>query len=362
MQLAWKEIRHSRKKYLLIETTLILMIFMVIFLSGLANGLARAVSAGIENIPATSFVLSEDAENLITVSHLDISQFETLQSATSDSVASLNIQRTHINLKGIDNKLDITYFAIDPQKFLSPTVIEGEKLSSQGLTIVLDDAFLEEGIELGEIVVDSASGIEMTVVGFTKDALYGHVSVGYISNDTYNEIKLAINPGYSAFYNTAVIQRSDSPLLNIDNLVLTDKETIVDHLPGYSAEQTTIRMILWVLVIISGAVLGVFFYILTIQKQKQFGVMKAIGMKTSEITNMLTQQITLLSLFGVIAGNLLAFFMATFLPGSMPFYIKLSDAFWVSVAFVGISILCGLLSTWKVAMVDPLITIGGNES
>ncbi len=361
MKLAWKEIKHSRKKYLLIEITLILMIFMVIFLSGLANGLARAVSAGIENIPATNFVLSADAENLITVSHLDTSQFESLQSTTSDSVASLNIQRTNINLNGSDTKLDITYFAIDPQNFLSPTVMKGEMLSADGYTIVLDDAFMEEGIEIGSIVEDSVSGIQMTVVGFTKDALYGHVSIGYISNDTYTDIKLATNPGYLAFFNSAVIQGNDTSLISIDGLILADKETVVDHLPGYSAEQTTIRMILWVLVIISGAVLGVFFYILTIQKQKQFGVMKAIGMKMSEITGILTIQITLLSLFGVFVGNLLAFFMSAFLPKSMPFYIKYSDALLVSVAFIGISVLCGLLSTWKVATVDPLITIGGNE-
>lgn len=39
MKLAWKEIKHSKSKYVLIESILILMIFMVVFLSGLANGL-----------------------------------------------------------------------------------------------------------------------------------------------------------------------------------------------------------------------------------------------------------------------------------------------------------------------------------
>ena len=45
MKLAWKEIRHSKTKYLLIEGILVLMIFMVVFLSGLANGLGDAISA-----------------------------------------------------------------------------------------------------------------------------------------------------------------------------------------------------------------------------------------------------------------------------------------------------------------------------
>jgi putative ABC transport system permease protein len=359
MQLAWKEIKHSKKKYFLIEITLVLMIFMVIFLSGLANGLARAVSAAIENTPATGFILSNDAESLITLSHLDAEKYEEIQLSASGPVAALSIQRTNINLKGSGNKLDVTYFAIDPQEFLSPEVSKGEKLSSSGYSIVLDETFIEEGIQLGDIVEDSAAGIQMTVVGFTRDALYGHSSVGYLSTDTYNNIKTALNPNYEAFYNTAAIQGEG--LGELDGLVFTDKTAIVDHIPGYSAEQTTIRMILWVLVVISGTILGVFFYILTIQKQKQFGVMKAIGMRMGEITGMITFQIALLALFGAFAGNLLAFSMAAFLPGSMPFYVKGSDALAVSAAFIGISIFCGLLSTRRIAKVDPLITIGGNE-
>lgn len=48
MNLAYKEIKHSKGKYALIEGILLLM---VLFLSGLANGLARAVSNCGEGIP-----------------------------------------------------------------------------------------------------------------------------------------------------------------------------------------------------------------------------------------------------------------------------------------------------------------------
>ena len=65
MKLAWKELKHSKTKYLLIESIIILMMFMVIFLSGLANGLARAVSASIEKEDAKYYVISNDSQNLI---------------------------------------------------------------------------------------------------------------------------------------------------------------------------------------------------------------------------------------------------------------------------------------------------------
>jgi putative ABC transport system permease protein len=57
-------------------------------------------------------------------------------------------------------------------------------------------------------------------------------------------------------------------------------------------------MILWVLVVISAAILGVFFYVITIQKEKQFGVLKAIGMEMKELTNFIVSQVIMLALIG----------------------------------------------------------------
>ena len=52
MKHAWKELMYGKKKYILIEILLILLMFMVLFLSGLAEGLGRAVTAGIETMDA----------------------------------------------------------------------------------------------------------------------------------------------------------------------------------------------------------------------------------------------------------------------------------------------------------------------
>jgi putative ABC transport system permease protein len=363
MRLAWKELKYSKMKYLLIESILILMIFMVIFLSGLANGLARAVSASIENADAKYFVISEDAENLITISGMSIDVLGKISESTKDLVTPLDIQRMNLKTEGSDTKLDITYFAVDPESFLVPEVTEGERFtdSISEHTIVLDDSFEEEGIAIGDIVEDSASGLSLKVVGFVKDEMYGHSPVGFLSTETYTAINQEINPAYTQRYHAIAVQGEDINDIHIDGLAVVDKATIVDHLPGYSAEQITINMILWVLVVISAAILGVFFYVITIQKQKQFGVLKAIGMGMGELTGIITSQVLLLSLFGVLAGNLLAFGMASMLPSSMPFYLKLPIAAIISVVFIIISLCTSLVSTRKVAKVDPIVIIGGNE-
>ena len=75
MRLALKELLHSRKKYVLVEIIVVLMIFMVLFLSGLVQGLGRAVSSGVETMDADTFVLSDDSEKLLTVSSLADNEF-----------------------------------------------------------------------------------------------------------------------------------------------------------------------------------------------------------------------------------------------------------------------------------------------
>ncbi len=62
MRLGIRELRHNWKKYLLVEIIVVLMMFMVLFLSGLVKGLGRAVSSGIDNMKADTFILKEDAE------------------------------------------------------------------------------------------------------------------------------------------------------------------------------------------------------------------------------------------------------------------------------------------------------------
>lgn len=360
MQLAWKEMKHYKKNYILIECTIILMIFMVIFLSGLTNGLGRAVSAAIENSNADFFAISEDAQNVIAASSLTQKQVNELINHKSGAVSPLNIQRAYVKQKNSTEKLDITYLAIDTGSFLSPEVTDGAKLSSGEHEIVLNDTYKEDGISVGDVVEDTASGIQLTVVGFTKDAFYGHVSAGYISFDTFNNIRKSSNPNYVLAYNVVAIQ-GQAQGLNVSGVNIVNKDTIVNNLPGYEAEQTTIQMIIWVLIVITGAILGVFFYILTIQKQKQFGVMKAIGMKTKQIAEVLISQIMALSVTGVIFGTLLAYGLSKVLPSNMPFFFQGKDALVISMAFVAISVFGGILSIFRVGQVDPIITIGGNE-
>ena len=176
MKLAWKELVYGKKKYILIELLIVLLMFMVLFLSGLAEGLGRAVISGIDNMDADYFLLSDSAEDLITISSLDTNVYEQLAAQTDVELAVLDIQRMYLSKQDDTEKMNITYFAIEAGSFLEPAVAEGVQLADSKAEnpILLDDDFALEGIKIGDIVVDSSTGLEFTVTGFVEDQMYGY--------------------------------------------------------------------------------------------------------------------------------------------------------------------------------------------
>lgn len=363
MKLALKELIYSKKKYLLIEAVVVLLMFMVLFLSGLAEGLGQAVRSGIQTIPAEYFLISDTAENLITVSDLESTVLEQAEILTDGKVAPLDIQRMYLIKENSEEKLDVTYFAISAGSFLEPEVFEGNGFSENtaGNQIILDDNFQTEGIAVGDIVKDSSTDMEFEVVGFSKDQMYGHTSVGFITTESYTKLRQALNPNYEQAYHAIVLQTNVTDNIRIEGTEIVSKADIIKKLPGYTAEQSTIQMIIWVLVIASAAILGVFYYIITLQKEKQFGVMKAMGFGMGKISGVVCSQVCLVACAGSCVANLLTFSMAAALPQKMPFYLNGMYAFVVTVSFILISVTGSLLSVGQIAHIDPVRSIGGAE-
>src|SRR5699024_11467076 len=66
-------------------------------------------------------------------------------------------------------------------------------------------------------------------------------------------------------------------------------------IPGYTAENGTIMMMLGFLLAISAFVITVFFYVITLQKSNQFGIMKAIGASNAFLGRAVVSQVFMLA-------------------------------------------------------------------
>ena len=90
--------------------------------------MGRAVVAGIDNREAEHFLLSDSAEDIITVSNLSTDAYELLSAQTDGQLAALDIQRMYLCRQNDDEKLNVVCFAIEPGSFLETQTIEGTSL------------------------------------------------------------------------------------------------------------------------------------------------------------------------------------------------------------------------------------------
>ncbi|MGO4276712.1 ABC transporter permease, partial [Paenibacillus sp. TAF58] len=76
MYLAIREMRFAKGRYTLIATIMVLVAFLVLFVTGLAQGLAYDNAASVKNMAATHFVLAQDSNQRFTRSQIDQNQLE----------------------------------------------------------------------------------------------------------------------------------------------------------------------------------------------------------------------------------------------------------------------------------------------
>lgn len=361
MKIAWNEIKYQPKKFILIEVLIVIMMFMVIFLSGLSNGLGRIITAQIENFGEVHYILSKDSQGVIPFSNLTNQNVTEIEALKLEDSFGLVIQRSSLSKENEDNNQDVTFFAIDQLNLVSSKVetmdYSLEKLGNQ--EVVLDESYKEKGIAVGDTIQDKTSKENLTVVAFAKNAKYGHSSIAFVTTETYEAMRKKIDPNYTWKPQTIVTNQTINSEDLSSQLVVYNSKELIKKIPGYTATNLTLTMITWVLLVASSAVLGVFFYILTLQKLQQFGVLKAIGMSMKQITMIQLSQISILSIIGVSIGLGCALGLVFVLPSSMPFYMTLQGNVTIALSFIMISILCGILSILKIKQVDPIEVIGG---
>lgn len=252
---------------------------------------------------------------------------------------------------------------------LAPEVTEGAGITNevQGSAVV-DSKLEESGVTIGSTISDQATGMSWTVSGFVKDSSYSHTPVVYINQLDWQAMKQgAVQGGSSdstgnAPYNVIAIKVSSAQASEIAGQqqaveVITQKQAI-SSVPGYAAEQNSLLMMIAFLFIIAAVVLAVFFYVITIQKTSQFGILKAMGTKMSYLAWSVVGQVLILSVASLALSLLLTFGMNMGLPDAMPFQLDGQTMILTSLLFIGMSLLGSLISVARVAKVDALEAIG----
>ncbi|PQP82666.1 ABC transporter permease [Paenibacillus sp. PCH8] len=370
MYLAIREMRFAKGRYALIATIMVLVSFLVLFVTGLAQGLAYDNAASIKNMAASHFVLEQDSNHRFTRSQVGQEQLHEARSVVGQENAEpLGVQMTTISPAGDTKKVDVALFMVNPDSWLAPQVVEGSTISDESSgQVVVDQKLAKSGVTLGTVLVDQASGTEWTVSGFVQNESFSHAPVVFLNEQewlalqggsrTSQGAEGADAPAYNAIALKNIGDQADSLGAALPGTEVITKSDVVSAIPGYKEEQGSLLMMIAFLYVISAFVLAVFFYVITIQKTSQFGILKAIGTRNAYLAGSVSLQVLVLSVGSLVISVLLVRLFESILPASMPFQLGTSTLALTCLLFLFTSVAGSLFSVWKVTKIDALDAIG----
>lgn len=343
MKLAWKEMKKNKVRFLILGSIVFLVSFLTFIISGLANGLSQDNAALIKNLPDGQFYMNENADENYNLSRIESSIQEKLLNDQKDATA-LSIQMGFLNDK--DDKQQSVAFVTSTQTTLFPDVQAGE--------IILDSSMKDKGNKVGDILTNNQLSGEFIVKGFVEQEKFSHAPVAFINIENYKEL-YRVDEMQLIF-----IPREDSSQ-EFTGLQSFSNKDFLNTISSYSAEQMSLNMIIWFLVVISGMLFAIFFYMMNVQKIGLYGILKAIGVKTSKLFKMMWTQMILITVTSLAFSIALSQVFNMVAPEEMPFSLTVVTTAQLSLVFLVIGFIGATLSGIQIKKVEPLQAIQQGE-
>ena len=112
------------------------------------------------------------------------------------------------------------------------------------------------------------------------------------------------------------------------------------------------------LFVISATVIGIFLYVITLQKTNLFGVLEAQGFTNRYLAKVVLAQTSILSLIGTLIGLGLTLITSIFLPNAVPVMFNFLTLIVFGIVLILISLIGSLFSILTIRKIDPLKAIG----
>ncbi|MEK1515876.1 ABC transporter permease [Staphylococcus aureus] len=349
MFLAWNEIRLNKLKFGLIIGVLTMISYLLFLLSGLANGLINMNKEGIDKWQADAIVLNKDANQTVQQSVFNKKDIENKYNKQA------TLKQTGEIVSNGHQKDNVLVFGVEKSSFLVPSLIEGHKATKDN-EVLADETLKNKGFKIGDTLSLSQSDEKLHIVGFTESAKYNASPVIFTNDATIAKI----NPRLTGDKINAVVVRDTNwkdKKLN-QELEAVSINDFIENLPGYKPQNLTLNFMISFLFVISATVIGIFLYVMTLQKTSLFGILKAQGFTNGYLANVVISQTLILALFGTAFGLLLTGVTGAFLPDAVPVKFDVLTLLVFAIVLMIVSVLGSLFSILTIRKIDPLKAIG----
>jgi len=364
--LAIREFQRGLGRFSAIVSALGLLVFLVLILGALADGLFYGATGAVRSTTATAYAFDEEAEGSLIRSRLVESDVTALSQAPGvEQAGPVGVLLT--GGEGPQGDLSLSVFGIDMGSAGTPTTLVEGRLPEPGETgvVAVDERLADDGVVVGSTI--SVGDVSAEVVGLVADASYQLQPSVWASLATWRTMRDAVRPelrgqpdGINAI---ALVTAPDASLAEIaaaqPGITVLTAEATGLAIPGVEQQSSTLNSIIYTTLAVAALVVALFFALLVLEKRELFAALKALGASTSRLGSGVILQAAVASVLGVLLGTIVARLFGLVIPAQVPTLFRTDTLITIAVFTVVAGIVGALFSLRRIARIDPATAIGG---
>jgi putative ABC transport system permease protein len=376
--LAVKEMWRNKGRFFLFSLVIALITVLVLFIAGLAQGLANANKEYLEKLDAELIVFQENVKLSTLTSRVGRSTLNQVKRIDGvEAVGPVGFSNGTIVFTNGQEDIDISLIGIEPGSPGGAPAFEGRDLRSKRANEAVIDGNLARsaGIQVDDkIIFKTIQGTdeefyELTVVGISDGRQYFFQPSVFVPLQVWDRIRPQADPGAELplTYNIIAVRLQDPNSIDsmtarlesqVDDVEVADIVTTYEAGPGYQAQQSTLNTQRGFTMLIGILVIGGFFQIQTLQKVPKIGMLKAVGTSNFTVGVAVVLQIILVTMIGVTLGSLGTIGLSLGLPDGIPVRFTAETIGAAVLSLMVIGPVGGLVSVRMALKVEPLMALG----
>lgn len=343
--ISFRDLRARQRRFAIAIAGTALVFALGLIGSGMSSSFRGEIARTLDAIGADAWVIPQDSGG-------PFSSFGVLpgsnreQVATTDGVKRadpLIVVRRALPLE--DGPLDVTVFGFTSGGLGEPDVAEGRLPRSAG-----------------EVVIDSSSGVEIgdrvgpaTVVGRTNGlTLNAGAPNLYVRLADARAVALGGEDLVTAFVTRGM---PSEPIAGMTTM--TDAEARADLMRPFERAISAIDLLRFLLWLVAGSIIGAIVYLTTLERLRDFAVLRAVGSTPRALFMGLASQSIVVSLGAAILSIGVASALAPTFP--MPIEIPMSAYMLMPVIAIVVGLAASASGLRRALTVDPAMAFGGHS-
>ena len=366
MNLALAELRRAKGRYAAITAALSLIVFLVLVLGALGDGLFFGGTGAVRSSTAQAYAFSADADGSLVRSQLPVdgeSELEAQDGVTQATGIGALITTT----ASVPGGADVVVMGFVPEADpagVPSTVVAGRLPSAdQPDGAAVDQALADAGLGLGSTI--EVGGVRQEVVGIVADAQYQGLPTVWTGFDTYAEMRTAVRPELAgqpvpvATFGLVLADVTADQVSAPDGMAISSSEETYLSIPGVREQKSSLDAIVYASLAVAGLVVALFFALVVLEKRELFAALKALGASTRSLGGGVVLQAVGACVTAVIVGALAARGLGLVLPGDIPFLFRAETLVYSAALTITAGAIGAVLSMRRISRIDPATALGG---